>query len=146
MDEDLDKQDVTAAIVDLAGWDRAVSDDSVPPGYGRGLVTGGTRVQITPSVAHYQFDVRYGPGEYEVFRLHRVVKERRPHRPIRAKKNIFLQHGREESLLDAREAGVDGFIIADLPPEAEEDFFSRQRSLSGCRRSYRYRSETLKAL
>jgi tryptophan synthase alpha chain len=46
--------------------------------------------------------------------------------------NIFLQHGREESLQDAREAGVDGFIIADLPPEAEEDFFSSAKEQGVC--------------
>jgi tryptophan synthase alpha chain len=46
--------------------------------------------------------------------------------------NVFLQHGREETLEDAREAGVDGFIIADLPPEAEEGFFSMARERGLC--------------
>lgn len=38
--------------------------------------------------------------------------------------NNFLQHGREKTLRDAGSAGVDGFIIADLPPEAEPAFFA----------------------
>ena len=46
--------------------------------------------------------------------------------------NVFLQYGREETLQDAREAGVDGFIIADLPPEAEEDFFSSAKERGVC--------------
>ena len=38
--------------------------------------------------------------------------------------NSFLQHGREQTLRDAGSSGVDGFIIADLPPEAEPAFFA----------------------
>ncbi|UCF97479.1 MAG: tryptophan synthase subunit alpha [Spirochaetaceae bacterium] len=38
--------------------------------------------------------------------------------------NVFLQYGRERCLETARSAGVDGFIIADLPPEADPDFFA----------------------
>jgi tryptophan synthase alpha chain len=36
---------------------------------------------------------------------------------------VFLQYGRERCLEAARAAGVDGFIIADLPPEADPEFF-----------------------
>ncbi len=46
--------------------------------------------------------------------------------------NVFLQHGREETLEDARDAGVDGFIIADLPPEAEENFFTLAKERGLC--------------
>ncbi len=34
-----------------------------------------------------------GCGEHDAIRLHRVVKERHPYRPIRTRKNIFLLHG-----------------------------------------------------
>ena len=37
--------------------------------------------------------------------------------------NVFLQHGRQKSLEAAEDAGVDGLIIPDLPPEADPDFF-----------------------
>ena len=37
--------------------------------------------------------------------------------------NVFLQFGREKVLERAVGAGVDGFIIPDLPPEADPDFF-----------------------
>jgi tryptophan synthase alpha chain len=36
--------------------------------------------------------------------------------------NVFLQFGRERCLEVGRSAGVDGFIIADLPPEADPEF------------------------
>ena len=35
--------------------------------------------------------------------------------------NVFLQYGKKRCLDSARSAGVDGFIIADLPPEADPE-------------------------
>ena len=37
--------------------------------------------------------------------------------------NVFLQYGRDRLLKDAGRAGIDGFIIADLPYEADVAFF-----------------------
>jgi hypothetical protein len=51
------------------------------------------RTVVTGNIAHYTFDVRFGTGKYDYFRLHRVVKETKPCRPIRTAKNVFLQHG-----------------------------------------------------
>lgn len=46
--------------------------------------------------------------------------------------NMFLQYGRERCIDTARSAGVDGFIIADLPPEADPDFFQLARNRGIC--------------
>ena len=46
--------------------------------------------------------------------------------------NVFLQYGREKSIERAVIAGIDGFIIADLPPEAEPDFFAGARESGLC--------------
>ena len=46
--------------------------------------------------------------------------------------NVFLQFGREATLQAARDSGVDGFIIADLPPEAEPVFFEQARAKDLC--------------
>jgi tryptophan synthase alpha chain len=46
--------------------------------------------------------------------------------------NVFLRYGRERCLKAACSAGVDGFIIADLPPEADAEFFARARKLELC--------------
>lgn len=45
--------------------------------------------------------------------------------------NVFLQFGREKVLERSAGAGVDGFIIPDLPPEADPEFFrlARERDL-----------------
>ncbi len=46
--------------------------------------------------------------------------------------NVFLQYGRRKVLEDAKESGIDGFIIADLPPEAEPHFFLKARENELC--------------
>lgn len=52
-----------------------------------------TKRRSSGEIAHYQFDVRLGSGPYDVVRIHRVVKERRPFRPVRTKGNVFMTHG-----------------------------------------------------
>ncbi len=46
--------------------------------------------------------------------------------------NVFLKYGRERCIRSARAAGVDGFIIADLPPEADPDFFTLAKDQEIC--------------
>ncbi len=46
--------------------------------------------------------------------------------------NVFLKYGRERCLEAALSAGVDGFIIADLPPEADPEFFQLARERDVC--------------
>jgi tryptophan synthase len=36
--------------------------------------------------------------------------------------NPLLAHGEEKAVRDAREAGANGFIVVDLPPEEAVDF------------------------
>ena len=51
------------------------------------------REVLTGDVVHYSFDVRVGPGEFDVIRLHRVVRERRPYRPMRTEDAVMLFPG-----------------------------------------------------
>lgn len=51
------------------------------------------REEFADGIAHYTFDLRVGPGEFNVVRLHRVVAERRPFRPVRTDGAVFLTHG-----------------------------------------------------
>lgn len=46
--------------------------------------------------------------------------------------NPFLAYGLERAAVRAREAGVDGFIVVDLPPEEGEEFLGACRR-NGCR-------------
>ena len=51
------------------------------------------RTQIADSVAHYQFELRLGPGEFDVVRVHRVIREDEPYHPVRTNGAIFMVHG-----------------------------------------------------
>jgi len=52
-----------------------------------------SREVLTGDVVHYAYLVQVGPGEHDRIMVHRVVKERRPYRPINTRHAIFLQHG-----------------------------------------------------
>ena len=49
--------------------------------------------EVHGEVVHYQFDVPVGPGPYHVIRIHRVVKEVSPGRPVRKMEGILLLPG-----------------------------------------------------
>ncbi|MBT8394511.1 MAG: hypothetical protein HKO81_05570 [Flavobacteriaceae bacterium] len=51
------------------------------------------RTSLGNGIAHYQFEIVMGPGEFNVIRLHRVVRERRPYRPVYTRGNVFMVHG-----------------------------------------------------
>lgn len=65
----------------------------------RELYESAERTELTDGVAHYRFEVRLGPREFDVVRIHRVVGERprgaghAPERPVRADGAVFLTHG-----------------------------------------------------
>ena len=77
----------------VAGADASVEfgESNGPPGPGAMLAF--EREILVEGIAHYTADVRIGDGPHDVIRLHRVVMESRPYRPIRTGKNIFLLHG-----------------------------------------------------
>ena len=51
------------------------------------------RVPLREGIVHYTYDLALGPGQFDVIRLHRVVRERRPHAPIDTEDAIFLLPG-----------------------------------------------------
>jgi len=59
-----------------------------------------SREQVGSDIAHYQFEVRLGEGEFDVVRIHRVVKENRPYRPRRTKGEVFMIHGASQDFDD----------------------------------------------
>lgn len=52
------------------------------------------------NIAHYVFEIRLGDGPYDVIKLHRVVNERRPYRPIHTKGELFMVHGSSQDFDD----------------------------------------------
>ena len=55
------------------------------------------RELVTDGIAHYSFQLRVGPGEFDKIGIHRVVRERRPYKPIRTRKAAFLRVVVEEA-------------------------------------------------
>jgi len=52
-----------------------------------------TRKKVTSQIAHYVFEVRLSDRPYDIVRLHRVVREDRPNRPVRTRGAVFMLHG-----------------------------------------------------
>ncbi len=95
-----DPNQVALAIMASTGWP-AVDEDGNPVELDSATGTSPDkcnlifvgREMVASDVAHYEFRLRVGPGQYDVIGLHRVVKERRLGVPIHTHKNIFLVHG-----------------------------------------------------
>jgi hypothetical protein len=51
------------------------------------------RTELGENIAHYTYDLAMGDGPYDVVRLHRIVRERRPNKPIRTREALFLLPG-----------------------------------------------------
>lgn len=91
----INQQQVAADLVYLAGW--AVEDaEALPlpnPEKCANTILSYEREEVAPGIAHYRWEIQVGDHEMDVIALHRVVKERSPEHPIRARNAIFLQHG-----------------------------------------------------
>ena len=59
----------------------------------RNRISDFSRTELGKGIVHYQFKVRMGDGEFDVVRIHRVCRERRPFLPIPTKGNVFMVHG-----------------------------------------------------
>lgn len=55
------------------------------------------RTQLADDIAHYRYDVAMGPGKYEVVRIHRVVREKRPDKPVSTRDAVMLLPGSPNS-------------------------------------------------
>ena len=59
-----------------------------------------TRRQVARGIAHYQFLVRLGGDEFDLVKIHRVVKEYRPYQPVRTEGAVFMVHGAQQDFDD----------------------------------------------
>ncbi len=51
------------------------------------------REDLGGGIAHYEFEVTLGDHEFDIIRIHRVVRESRPYRPIKTVGDVFMIHG-----------------------------------------------------
>lgn len=59
----------------------------------RSEIVDSSRVVLHDDIAHYTFDVDLGQGEFDTIRIHRVVREKRPGKPVATKDAIFMLPG-----------------------------------------------------
>ena len=52
-----------------------------------------SRKELGDGIAHYEFEIMMDTGVYDVVKIHRVVKEFWPYRPVKTQGNIFMVHG-----------------------------------------------------
>ncbi len=55
------------------------------------------RTELGDGIAHYRFDVAMGPGKYDVVRIHRIVREARPNKPVSTRDAVMLLPGNPNS-------------------------------------------------
>ena len=67
------------------------------PGAAESEVVRSQRTALEDGIAHYTYDVVLGDGKFEKIRLHRVVRERRPHRPVATVTGLFMITGTQNT-------------------------------------------------
>ena len=108
----LDPEYLASEIVAQTGWPDADGLLRTPEGCGN--IIDIEREEIVPGIAHYSYMLRIGEGDYDFIKLHRVVKEKRPYRPIATCKSVFCQHG------DG--VGFEGvFLYGSVAPSVSDD-------------------------
>jgi hypothetical protein len=55
------------------------------------------RTELGDGIAHYRYDVAMGPGKYDVVRIHRIVQEKRPNKPVSTRDAVMLLPGNPNS-------------------------------------------------
>ena len=58
------------------------------------------RSELQSGIVHYQFEVDLGGDEFDVIRIHRVVREYRPYRSIHTNGAVFMIHGSSQDFDD----------------------------------------------
>jgi len=51
------------------------------------------RTELGDDIAHYRYDIVMGPGKYDVVRIHRIVREARPNKPVSTRDAVMLLPG-----------------------------------------------------
>ena len=87
----LDPEFIAEELVAQTGWPDV--DDQIRLPEGCGNIIEIDREEVAPGIAHYSYVLKVGEGEYDNIKLHRVIRETEPYRPIKTCKNLFFQHG-----------------------------------------------------
>ena len=58
------------------------------------------RDELGNGIAHYQYEVKLGKRQFDVVRIHRVVREKYPYHPVHLQGDIFMMHGANQDFDD----------------------------------------------
>jgi hypothetical protein len=67
------------------------------PGPAQFKIMHSDRTELGDDIAHYRYDVAMGPGTYDVVRIHRIVREKRPNKPVSTRDAVMLLPGNPNS-------------------------------------------------
>lgn len=84
------------------------------------------RTEIVGDVVEYSFFLKVGPGDFDLIRLHRVVRERALCQPRVAHKAMFLLHG---ATVDFRTSFLPSTLSSHVSPEQSFAIFLAQRGI-----------------
>ncbi len=84
------------------------------------------RQQIVDDIVEYSVMLKVGPGEHDVIRLHRVVREQAPCKPLASHEPVFLLHG---ATIDFRTAFLGSTLSPHVPREQSLAVFLAQRDI-----------------
>lgn len=84
------------------------------------------RTPLVGDVVAYSFFLKVGPGDFDLIRLHRVVRERTLCQPQVAQKAMFLLHG---ATVDFRTSFLPSTLSAHAPAEQSFAIFLAQRGI-----------------
>ena len=84
------------------------------------------RTPLVDNVVEYSFFVQVGPGPHDLIRLHRIVQEKAPCKPISSPHPVFLVHGIQA---DFRTTFLGSLLSSQVPREQALAVFLAQRNL-----------------
>ena len=88
---------VLAALAATVAAPAAFPADAGGPTPAQFTIVHSDRTELGDDIAHYRYDVAMGQGKYDVVRIHRVVREKRPNKPVSTRDAVMLLPGNPNS-------------------------------------------------
>ena len=88
---------VLAALAATVAAPAAFPADAGGPAPAQFKIMHSDRTELGDDIAHYRYDVAMGPGKYDVVRIHRIVREKRPNKPVSTRDAVMLLPGNPNS-------------------------------------------------
>ena len=74
-------------------YDQKSIDDFLNSRVNQNQIIDFSRTELSGGIAHYKFKIRVGSGEFDVIRIHRIVRESSSYYPIQTNGRVLMVHG-----------------------------------------------------